>query len=408
MPKFPARRATVVLCTQDGVLLGRLPEVKVSTPWWQDTYPVVEAVRAAYGVDVTVLRLLDTERPAPHGGAVTYLAEVEGDLPAAVEAELEPANVELDDQPLRLPYAKPGGPDADVAWALDALRAQGLDPAGRPRQVRTWNLSSIWELPLASGGSAWLKVVPPFFAHEGAMLRLLQGSGPVPSLLAADGPRVLLAEIPGDDRYDADPAELLRMVFRFVHLQAAWVGREAELLATGMPDWRWPALSAAIAQLVDREGATLGDADRGTLERFVATLPARIAAIDDAGVPDTFVHGDFHPGNVRGTPDAPTILDWGDCGLGNPLLDLPAFLEAAPSGHRRRIRDAWLAAWGRAVVVADPPRAAALIEPLAAARQALIYRTFLDGIEPSERRYHAQDVARWLKRTAAIVRTEAG
>ena len=79
----------------------------------------------------------------------------------------------------------------------------------------------------------------------------------------------------------------------------------------------------------------------------------------------------------------------------------------APAGHRRRIRDAWLAAWGRAVVVADPPRAAALIEPLAAARQALIFRSFLDGIEPSERRYHAQDVPRWLKRTASIVRAEA-
>ena len=173
-----------------------------------------------------------------------------------------------------------------------------------------------------------------------------------------------------------------------------------------MPDWRWPALSAAIANLVDRDGPGLDDADRRTLDRFVETLPARIAAIDDAGLQDTFVHGDFHPGNVRGTPEAPTILDWGDCGLGNPLLDLPAFLEIAPPGHRRRIRDAWLAAWGKQVVTADPPRAAAFIEPLAAARQALVYRTFLDGIEPAERRYHARDVPSWLKRTARIVRAE--
>src|SRR6478609_11879027 len=100
MPRFPARRATVVLCTQDGVLRGRLPEVKVSTPWWQDTYPVVEAVRAADGVDVTVLRLLDTERPAPHGGGVTYLAEVHESLPDDVSVITMPAGIELDDQPL--------------------------------------------------------------------------------------------------------------------------------------------------------------------------------------------------------------------------------------------------------------------------------------------------------------------
>ena len=89
----------------------------------------------------------------------------------------------------------------------------------------------------------------------------------------------------------------------------------------------------------------------------------------------------------------------------NEREGLPAFLERAPSGHRRRIRDAWLAAWGKIALLADPPRAAALIEPLAAARQALVYRTFLDGIEPTERRYHEQDVPRWLRRTAAIVRT---
>src|SRR5690348_10720374 len=253
MPKPPPRRATLVLCRPTGELLGRLPEVKVATPWWQEAGPVLDAARKAFGIDVTVLRLLESQRRNPQGGWVTYLAEVHDDLPAAVTAQLAPANVELDEQPLRLPYAKPGGPDADVAWADAAAAGAGLRREGPARQIRTWNLSSIWELPLAGGSRAWLKVVPPFFGHEGAMLGLLNATGaPVPRLIAADGPRLLLADIPGDDRYDAPPAELLRMVFAMVNLQEASIGREAELLAIGLPDWRSPALTSLIVDVIAR------------------------------------------------------------------------------------------------------------------------------------------------------------
>jgi hypothetical protein len=47
-------------------------------------------------------------------------------------------------------------------------------------------------------------------------------------------------------------------------------------------------------------------------------------------------------------------------------------------------------------------RAAALLALIAAARQAVIYRRFLDNIEPSEHPYHKADPAMWLKRTAAL------
>ena len=47
-----------------------------------------------------------------------------------------------------------------------------------------------------------------------------------------------------------------------------------------------------------------------------------------------------------------------------------------------------------------------LLAPVAAARQAVIYRKFLDNIEPSEHPYHRADPARWLTRTAALVRAE--
>ena len=138
---------------------------------------------------------------------------------------LEPWAGTLDEQPLRLSWAVPGGPDADVAWPRTCSAERGIERRGPAVQVRSWNLSSIWRLPLADAGPAWLKVVPPFFGHEGDVLRRLQ-AGPVPRLLGHDGPRILMADIEGEDQYDAPLPVLERMVDLLVELQAAVVGRE--------------------------------------------------------------------------------------------------------------------------------------------------------------------------------------
>ncbi len=52
----------------------------------------------------------------------------------------------------------------------------------------------------------------------------------------------------------------------------------------------------------------------------------------------------------------------------------------------------------------DPRRAAELIAPVAALRQALIYRTFLDNIEETERIYHRTDPAHWLREAVTAAR----
>ncbi|HET6221720.1 MAG TPA: hypothetical protein VFE11_06110, partial [Dongiaceae bacterium] len=112
--------------TPDGAIVGRLPAVPVSTPWWQDVEPVVRAARDRYGIEVTVLRLLEAELDRPPGGRVTYLAEVARPVPA------EPWHGTLDEQPRRQPFAKPGGPAADLAWAESILARLALPPTAPP------------------------------------------------------------------------------------------------------------------------------------------------------------------------------------------------------------------------------------------------------------------------------------
>ena len=152
-----------------------------------------------------------------------------------------------------------------------------------------------------------------------------------------------MADIPGDDRYDATGEELLDMVDALVAIQRAWAGRTEELLALGLPDWRSPFLSTAIADVIDRTADQLTVGERATLDGFLADLAARLAAVEDCGLPDTLVHGDFAPGNVRGDGrTAPmTLLDWGDSTVGQPLLDRPAFLDRTPAGEAATIRAHW-------------------------------------------------------------------
>ena len=357
----PPRAARIVLVTPDGLLLGVLPAMPVSTPWWQDIEPVVRAVRAAHGIDITVLRLLEVGERRPSGIEITYLAET-----TATVSATQPWDGALDDHPLRLPYAKPGGPAADLAWAERVLTDRGHVRIGPPVQVRTWNLSSLWRIPV-QGQTLWLKAVPPFFAHEGPLLRALAG-GPVPNLLGEDAGRLLMTEIPGEDLYDAPAPTLLRMVELLVDLQRAWAGRTDDLVRLGLPDWRGARLTPAIDGVIERCADQLPPEPRTTLEDFAAGLDQRFAAVAACGLPDTLVHGDFHPGNLRGDDHALTLLDWGDSGLGCPLLDQPAFLGRIASGDAGAAQARWHGAWRAAAPGSDPDRASALLAPIARPR----------------------------------------
>jgi hypothetical protein len=392
------REVTLVLCLRDGSVLGALPSFRVEEPWWPQVGPVVAAARAVHGVETAILRLLFAEPGrGMSGGQVTYLAEVA----SPPRADLEPwPGTPNAHEPLRLSYARPGGHRDDLAWADAMLAKRGMPRTGPAEQVRTWNLSSMWRVPV-DGSAAWLKVVPPFFAHESRILAVLDPTV-VPRLIAGAGPRSLIEEIPGTDQYETVGAPLLTMVRALVGLQVEWLGRVDELLALGLPDWRPEPLIARAADVVARTAPELDAAVLRRLDRLLEELPRRCEDVASCGVPSTLVHGDFHRGNLRGTDDRLVLLDWGDCGIGHPLFDQTAFLENLPEGERAAVLREWTRLWLAAVPGSDPDRAARLLLPVAAVRQAVIYRGFLDRIEPAERIYHALDPADWLTRAADL------
>ena len=99
--EHPGRIVKLVLVTQDGELLGSLAPFSVASPWWQQVGEVVRGALENCGVRLTVLRLLEADRPSSPGGAVTYLAEVDR------KAHANHWDGHLDEHPLRMPWAKP-------------------------------------------------------------------------------------------------------------------------------------------------------------------------------------------------------------------------------------------------------------------------------------------------------------
>jgi len=180
------------------------------------------------------------------------------------------------------------------------------------------------------------------------------------------------------------------------------------LVELGLPDYRGPALSATIGNAFERAADMLLPDDRAILVPFIAGLPERFARLAECGIGDTLIHGDFHPGNFRGGGARLALLDWGDSGVGHPLLDQPAFLSRVPADTVAPVRMHWIAAWTKHVPGSDPKRAEILLAPVAAARQAAIYQRFLDSIEPSEQAYHRGDPKTWLERAATLLRQARG
>ncbi len=227
-------------------------------------------------------------------------------------------------------------------------RDAGRDRTGRAQQMRTWNLSALWRIP-TRGGRIWLKAVPDFFAHEGAVIDWI-GAPVAPRLIDFDPGRALLVDIEGPTNHEVRDAGRAVADGRAADRSPARaLDRLHELIALGVPDRRLSTVVDRAAAVLEQWGSAIEQSERRSLEAVVAGLPARVAAIVDCGVPDTLVHGDFHAGNVAGRPGDYVILDWGDSFVGHPLLDELAFVERLPPAVQIAARGWFVDAWRRTV-----------------------------------------------------------
>ena len=397
-------RTVSALVTWGDTYLGAIGPFPVSVPWWADVEPVVAHLRAVLDVPVLVLRLLTVEGgEGARDGHVTYhVAALDRPAPGLL-AERPVDHVVLNGpEELRTPWARLESLNEMLTWASDTLAATGRPMTGAAEQQRTWNLSGLFRLPTGQG-PVWLKATPRFATDEASVIAAFARVDPalVPPVIAAGPRRVLLEHLPGEDCWDASPRIITSAVERLVAAQAVLAGQAAPAdraapagrpagLPPGLPDRRTPVITGQIAALLDAAAdgelsATDVAAARGLLSRF--------PLLDECGLPDTIVHGDFHPGNWRSDGGPPAVVDWADAHLGNPVLDGLRARDFLPAGKRPATARAWIEAWAARVPGCDPARALAIAEPLAHLSYAVRYQEFLDGIEPSEGIYHRGDPA---------------
>lgn len=368
---LPSRIVTLVVDDPRGTL----PTFEVESPWWMESGPLVEAARLAFGVDVTIVRLLEGE--AFPGGRVTYLVEAPG-VDASLLARWQG---ELAEDAHRAAYAETGGIAALAEWADEALAEQGLQRRGPVEQVRTWNLSCLLRMRTTDGAVLWLKAVPDFFAHEPEVMSALAGvdNTLVPGLLASRRGVTLMREVGECDGYEVTPERHLEAVERF-HVAR----RQLDLGGLATVPWFGP-------QQMANELLALAECHQAELS---ADENARLAALSDqvvdrwraAGDEATLVHGDLHGGNLRLADEYPdAIIDWGDASITHPLFDL-AVLDSYTPQWGSDTTDRWLETIG------SEPAAWAAFRPLAAIRLAIVYQRFCNSIEASEQIYHRNDI----------------
>lgn len=331
-------RTVVALVTVGGRHVGTLPEFTVASPWWNDVEPVTAHLDRVLGVPTSVLRLVSARGSGMRGGTVSY--QVEASEPVALST-VDP--VEFPDDLLRMPWARPGGPAALVEWADGHVRR--VEPAV---QVKTWNLSCLYRLRTRAG-VVWAKEVPPFPAPEGPVIELVRSVDPslVPGVPAAEGRRILLEDVPGTDCWSPSAEMIEHMVPRWVAVQHA--------LAGFFPPVR--------------------------LRRRGVTVPS-------FGLPDSLLHGDFHPGNWRSSG---VVLDWGEAHRGHPALDAAKLVDFVGPDLGPLVERVWCEAWLRHCPDSDPWSALRQGRPAAHLLGAEVYQEFLDNIEESERVYHRGD-----------------
>jgi Phosphotransferase enzyme family len=309
--------------------------------------------------------------------------------------------ISSDYPPERAPWALAGWQDAATAWITEQVAAHGWQLTGEIEQVRKWCITCVLKAP-TSIGNLYFKAVPPTFACETAITRLLSRHFPthIPTIVASqDASHWLLLRdfggtLLGDSKNVADWERALR---DFAALQVTMSGQIEALFQCDAMDYRLEVLPEKLdVLLADEEILKPNQITAEEIERVRSLVPRINAMIEEMkgyNLPATIVHSDFHPWNTAVNEDRIIFFDWTDAAVGHPFYDLaPLPLNMI----RRRIfpdqpemiahlREAYLEGWTSFAPLETLRRALLLGEALGVLQKAINYRHLLRCLEPNER-----------------------
>jgi hypothetical protein len=417
---MPGERDIYVLVPNesgDAVLVegGRLPCVRGG----RGAAGAIEAVRRAYGLDAPYLRLGGYVGHRPDQVPVAALQEFDApttdwEPPSGLAwlrvEEADPETLALPElarqverwlaiaggAPVpekRPPWARPGWFTEACGWLDERVAEAGLARNGSIEVVEQWAISSVLRCG-TDDGPVYLKAAFSIFRHEPAVTRTLASRYPtlVPDVLAVDVPRawMLMRELPGTQLGDEGVGRWSDAARAIARIHRDWSDRGDDLVALGAQDRALAGLASQIRPAFDAVEIA-GD------EWVLSDLERRCEQLALGPLPQTLVHGDFHPWNVMVDGEELRIFDWSDACVSHPFFDLPTFLERAENeAAREALLQTYLAGWGG---VASPEELRATYElsrPLACVHHAISYLRIDDALEPDDRWVFAGSSRRWL------------
>ena len=288
--------------------------------------------------------------------------------------------------PLRPPWARPGWFADASAWMVEQMATDGHPALSLPRQHQLWGVSVVLRAP-SDVGDVFFKSSAEIFRQEAAVTQALATRMPdlTPEVITADGARgrLLMRDLAAAELGQQDQSHWHKGVAALAAIQQQWLGRTEELLALGVPLRSLTDLAVQVQEMSE-DAALLGRMSSELRDEWLATVPALLDSVrrlDDLGPGPTLVHGDFHPWNVTLGADGIRVFDWTDAAVSHPFVDLATFVfRTRDVSVRRRLVDAWVAAWSEVGPAESVHEAASLGLVVGALYQVQTYRLLLPAL----------------------------
>lgn len=345
------------------------------------------------------------DEPLPDGAR--WLTGAEVDTVPLAHAHLRPVlahwfheQVTGSVPPERPPWGAPGWLTRAQTWITEQVAADGAVLTGDITLVRKWCITCMLKAP-TDRGDLYVKAVPPTFAREIAVTRLLSSRHPahIPSIVAWDSDQrwLMLRDFGGTILGECkDPDVWARAVRDFAALQIDMAGQTDALLAAGAMDYRLDSIHARLDAMLADEAFMHNDDRFGAdsvarLRQLAPRIHTMLDELDAIGLPQSIIHGDFHVYNVAAREQHTIFFDWTDAGVGHLFYDMMPFFRTMlnwvfpdqpeiVTGARSAYLDALSVLAPRDVL--EP--VLALGETLGYVHHAANYHALLQGIEPSE------------------------
>jgi Ser/Thr protein kinase RdoA (MazF antagonist) len=272
------------------------------------------------------------------------------------------------------------------------------------------------------GGRVWFKAVSEHFRHEPSATAFIAGLAPdaTACVVAWDAGEgwMLLEDLHGDAVPDEHGHRAAYE--RLAQLQAMTAGRHHDLLAAGCARRPLIEIPGDLANVFD--DPMLGEwlpVDSGRAARIVDWLVDAVERVEQLGLPDVLVHGDFHPGNVRLVDERPepgrpepgrmVIFDWSDAAIAKPFIDVMTWATWLP--HDPSARDALWQSFADVWADVLPPAAWLELRPtlegIAGAYHVVSYAGIVRSLDRLRRPEHAGGMTEFFRFLDAAV-SDAG